>query len=71
MTKSSSPALFTITSLVKSLVKTNVVASTMKTILVTITVFPRLLDLGDMDNSFWIERENFREVEKSGDGRIV
>jgi hypothetical protein len=55
MAKSSIPALFTITNLVKSLMKTNIVASAMKIILVTITVCPRGLDLGDMVDSFWIE----------------
>jgi hypothetical protein len=54
--KSSSPAFFKITSFVKSLVKTNAVASTMKIILVTTTVCPRGLDLGDIVDSFWVER---------------
>jgi hypothetical protein len=57
MARSSSPAFFMTTSFVKSLVKTNVVASTMKIILVTITVCPRGLDLGDMIDDFWIERK--------------
>jgi hypothetical protein len=56
MAKSSSPAFFKITSLVKSFVKTAVVARAMKTILVTITICPRGLELGDIVDSFWIER---------------
>jgi len=67
MAKSSSPGFFKRTSLVKSLVETNIVASTMKTILVTTTVCPCIV------GSFWIKRGRKvgEGVEKSRDGRSV
>lgn len=54
MANSSNPGFFKIMSLAKSLNTTNVVAITMKTILVTITICPRELII-DIVGSFWVE----------------